>query len=61
MDMSNSKKITVNGIDIESSKANELLHWLILSEKTNIKTQEKSDQKMVTLIMKKIEEVVQCY
>jgi len=59
--MSDSNKIMVNGIELEKSKINELLYWLIVQEKNNIKTKEKSYQKMVEAIQKKIEEVVQCY
>jgi len=61
MGMSDSDKIIVNGIELEKSKINELLYWLIVQEKNNIKTKEKSFQKMVEAIQKKIEEVVQCY
>jgi len=59
--MSDSNKIVLNGIELEKSKINELLYWLIVQEKNNIKTKEKSYQKMVEAIQKKIEEVVQCY
>lgn len=59
--MSDSNKIIVNGIELEKSKINELLYWLIVQEKNNIKTKERSFQKMVEAIQKKIEEVVQCY
>jgi len=59
--MSDSTKIEINGIEIDKTKANELLRWLILTEKNNIKTKGKSYQQMVTAIQKKIEEVVQCY
>jgi len=59
--MSDSNKILVNGIELEKTKINELLYWLIIQEKSNIKTKEKSFQKMVEAIQKKIEEVVQCY
>jgi hypothetical protein len=61
MAMSDSNKILVNGIELEKLKINELLYWLIVQEKNNIKTKEKSFQKMVEAIQKKIEEVVQCY
>lgn len=59
--MSDTNKFMVNGIEIEEAKINELLRWLIQNEKINIKTGEKSDQRMVAAIKKKIEEVVQCY
>ena len=59
--MEDSKIITVNGVEIDKAKAKELLHWLIFTEKNNVKTKAKSDQQMVAAIQKKIEEVVQCY
>jgi len=59
--MPDTKKITINGIEIEESKVKELLRWLIQTEKINIKTKEKTYPQMVTAIQKKIEEVVKCY
>jgi hypothetical protein len=59
--MSNSNIRIVNGVEIDETKAKELLRWLILTETTNAKTKEKSDQQMITTIQKKIEEVVKCY
>jgi len=59
--MSDSNKILFNGIELEKTKIDKLLYWLIIQEKNNIKTKEKSFQKMVEAIQKKIEEVVQCY
>jgi hypothetical protein len=61
MVMSDSNKIVVNGIDLDKSKINELLYWLIIQEKNNIKTKGKTYQQMVAAIQKKIEEVLQCY
>ena len=56
-----SDTLIIDGVEIDEKKANILLHWLIQNEKINIKTREKNDQQMITLIKKKIEEVVQCY
>ena len=61
MHMSDTTKIEINGIEIDKTKADILLRWLILTEKNNIKTKEKSYPQMVTAIQKKIEEVAQCY
>lgn len=61
MGMSDTNKIEIDGIEIDKMKANELLRWLILTEKNNIKTKEKGYSEMVRIIQKKIEEVVQCY
>jgi lysophospholipase L1-like esterase len=57
--MSDPDKFVINDIEIEKSKINELIHWIILQEKNNIKTNEKSYQEMVEAIQQKIEEVVQ--
>jgi len=51
----------INDIEIDESKANELLRWLIFTEKNNAKTKAKNDQQMVAAIQKKIEEAVKCY
>lgn len=51
----------INGVEIDEIKAKDLLRWLILEEKKNLKTKEKNEQQMVSSIQKKIEEVVQCY
>jgi hypothetical protein len=59
--MSDSNTTTVNSVDIDKTKATQLLQWLIVAEKNNAKTKEKNDQQMVATIQKKIEEVVQCY
>ena len=57
--MSDPDKIIVNDIELEKSKINELINWIILQEKNNIETREKSFQEMVEAIQYKIEEVVQ--
>ena len=59
--MSNENKIMVNGIEIEAEKAEKMLKKLIMREATNIKTKEKNDGQMVSMIKKMIEEEVQCY
>ncbi len=59
--MSNENKIMVNGIEIDAEKAEKMLKKLIMREATNIKTKEKNDGQMVSMIKKMIEEEVQCY
>jgi hypothetical protein len=59
--LSSDEKTVINGTEIDSSKIKELSKWLIITEKSNLKTKAKNDAQMVAAIQKKIEEVVQCY
>ena len=56
-----SEKIEVNGVEIDSQKAQRMLHRIIVREKTNIKTKQFNDTEMARKIKKMIEEEVQCY
>ena len=51
----------VNGIEIDEKKVKLLLSKLIMREKTNLQTRERSDSQMVQMIKKLIEEDVECY
>ena len=55
------EKPIVNGIEIDTDKVQRMLAKLILREKTNLKTREKTDAQMVQMIKKLIEEEVECY
>ena len=55
------KKPIVNGVEIDADKVQRMLGKIILREKTNLKTREKSDAQMVQMIKKLIEEEVECY
>lgn len=59
--MIDSSKLIVNGIEIDEKRARQLLQWIIVTEKNNVKSKEKNDQQMILMIQKKIEEIVQCY
>ncbi len=59
--MENSKTTLVNGIEIDTEKAQKVLNRLIIREKINIKTKQYNDGEMVKMIKKMIEEEVQCY
>ena len=50
-----------NGIEIDTDKVQRMLAKLIMREKTNLQTREKSDAQMVQMIKKLIEEEVECY
>lgn len=56
-----SEKIEVNGVEIDSQKAQRMLQRIIVREKTNIKTKQFNDTGMARKIKKMIEEEVQCY
>ena len=51
----------VNGVEIDTDKVDRMLRKLILREKTNLQTREKTDSQMVAMIKKLIEEEVECY
>ena len=51
----------VNGIEIDTGKVRRMLAKLIIREKINLQTREKSDVQMVQMIKKMIEEEVECY
>ena len=53
--------ITVNGVEIDTKKAQRMLQHIIVREKTNIKTKQFNDTEMAKKIKKMIEEEVQCY
>lgn len=56
-----SEKVEINGIEIDTEKAQRMLKRIIVSEKTNIKTKQYNDTEMTRKIKKMIEEEVQCY
>ena len=56
-----SEKIEVNGVEIDTKKAQRMLQHIIVREKTNIKTKQFNDIEMAKKIKKMIEEEVQCY
>lgn len=51
----------VNGIEVDTEKVNRMLAKVIMREKNNLQTREKSDAQMVQMIKKLIEEEVECY
>ncbi len=54
-------KPMVGGVEIDIEKVDRMLKKVILREKTNLKTREKTDAQMVQMIKKLIEEEVECY
>ena len=55
------EKIEVNGVEIDTKKAQRMLQHIIVREKSNIKTKQYNDTEMARRIKKMIEEEVQCY
>ena len=51
----------VNGIEVDTVKAQKLIKKLIIREKRNISTKEFGNAEMVKNIKKMIEEEVECY
>ena len=59
--MSNENIKIINGVEVDTQRAQKILTKLIIREKTNIKTKQYNDSQMVNQIKKLIEEEVQCY
>ncbi len=57
----NGEKVEINGVEIDTSKAQRLLQKTIVKEKNNIKTRQFNDVEMAKKIKKMIEEEVECY
>ena len=57
----NGEKVEVNGIDVDTEKAQRMLQKIIIKEKNNIKTKQFNDVEMARKIKKMIEEEVECY
>lgn len=59
--MNNENIEVINGIEVDTQRAQKILTKLIIREKTNIKTKQYNDSQMVNQIKKLIEEEVECY
>ena len=57
----NGDKVEVNGIEVDTEKAQRMLQKIIIREKNNIKTTQFNDVEMARKIKKMIEEEVECY
>lgn len=57
----NGDKVEVNGIEVDTEKAQRMLQKIIIKEKNNIKTKQFNDIEMARKIKKMIEEEVECY
>lgn len=59
--MSNENIKIINGVEVDTQRAQKILTKLIIREKTNIKTKQYNDSQMINQIKKLIEEEVECY
>ena len=57
----NGDKVEINGIKVDTEKAQRMLQKIIIKEKNNIKTKQFNDVEMARKIKKMIEEEVECY
>ena len=54
-------KVIVNGVEVDTKKAERLMSKLVIMERNNIKSRQLNDGEMVKKIKKMIEEEVGCY
>lgn len=54
-------EITVNGVMVDTKKADRILGWLIRREAENVRTKARTDVQMIADIQKKIKEEAECY
>lgn len=59
--MVNNKIEIINGIEVDTERAQKLVKKLIVKEKKNLSTKEKRNPEMIKEIKKMIEEAVECY
>lgn len=53
--------VEINGVSVDTKKAQRLLQKTIIKEKNNIKTKQYNDVEMAKKIKKMIEEEVECF
>ena len=53
--------VMVNGIELDTDKAQKMMRKIIINEKKNLSTKELDNLKMIRKIKKMIEEEVECY
>jgi len=58
---SNIGDITVNGVTVNTKKADNILAWLIRREAENVRTKARTDVQMISDIQKRIKEEAECY
>jgi hypothetical protein len=57
----NTGEITVNGVTVDTKKADKVLSWLIRREAENVRTKAHTDIQMIADIQKRIKEEAECY
>lgn len=53
--------VMVNGIEVDTDKAQKMMRKIIINEKKNLSTKELDNLKMIRKIKMMIEEEVECY
>ena len=53
--------VMVNGIEVDTDKAQKMMSKIIINEQKNLSTKELDNLKMIRKIKKMIEEEVECY
>jgi len=54
-------EITVNGVTVNTKKADKILYWLIRREAENVRTKARTDVQVIADIQKRIKEETECY
>jgi hypothetical protein len=54
-------EINMNGVTVDTKKADKILRWLIRREAENVRTKARTDVQMITDIQKRIKEEAECY
>jgi hypothetical protein len=57
----NTGKITVDGITVDTKKADRISDWLILRESENIRIKAYADVQIISGIQNRIKEEAECY
>ncbi|GHU74358.1 hypothetical protein FACS1894188_02350 [Clostridia bacterium] len=58
---SSSNEIEVNGVMVDTKKADKVLRWLVQKEAENVRTKALGEAAMIKEIQKKIKEETECY
>jgi hypothetical protein len=59
--LNNTGEVTVNGVIVDTKKADKILGWLIRREAENVRTKSRTDVQMISDIQKRIKEEAECY
>jgi len=57
----NAGELTINGVTVNTKKADNILAWLIRREAENVRTKARTDVQMISDIQRRIKEEAECY